>query len=237
MFLGEIEEILDVIEPTQFKKIEEPLFKQISKCVSSSHFQVWCFSKAIFLLSYFFFSFVLTFINISFRLQKGHCTSGIMNIFLVWLRRTLIKFCQLCLVVCTKSPKNTGISKCLMFTVILVFVFLKLFVICSPNSCMKSYTDWELIARLITSHSFILFYTLYTYSFTRCKYVYVLNFYLKLQISPGVGQSVVACYTSVWSNPTGEPKLTFVEDAQIVTVNVKLGWPTASHGVRGKLNV
>lgn len=41
MFLGEIEEILDVIEPTQFKKIEEPLFKQISKCVSSSHFQVW----------------------------------------------------------------------------------------------------------------------------------------------------------------------------------------------------
>lgn len=40
MFLGEIEEILDVIEPTQFKKIEEPLFKQISKCVSSSHFQV-----------------------------------------------------------------------------------------------------------------------------------------------------------------------------------------------------
>lgn len=40
MFLGEIEEILDVIEPTQFKKIEEPLFKQMSKCVSSSHFQV-----------------------------------------------------------------------------------------------------------------------------------------------------------------------------------------------------
>uniref|UniRef100_A0A8C6ZQE4 Protein phosphatase 2 regulatory subunit B'alpha n=1 Tax=Nothoprocta perdicaria TaxID=30464 RepID=A0A8C6ZQE4_NOTPE len=40
MFLGEIEEILDVIEPTQFKKVEEPLFKQISKCVSSSHFQV-----------------------------------------------------------------------------------------------------------------------------------------------------------------------------------------------------
>ncbi|TSK58187.1 Serine/threonine-protein phosphatase 2A 56 kDa regulatory subunit alpha isoform [Bagarius yarrelli] len=40
MFLGEIEEILDVIEPTQFKKIHEPLFKQISKCVASPHFQV-----------------------------------------------------------------------------------------------------------------------------------------------------------------------------------------------------
>uniref|UniRef100_A0A8C5S8G5 Protein phosphatase 2 regulatory subunit B'alpha n=1 Tax=Laticauda laticaudata TaxID=8630 RepID=A0A8C5S8G5_LATLA len=40
MFLGEIEEILDVIEPTQFKKIQDPLFKQIAKCVSSSHFQI-----------------------------------------------------------------------------------------------------------------------------------------------------------------------------------------------------
>eukprot|EP00064_Thunnus_orientalis_P015491 superscaffoldBa00002877_g15544 len=40
MFLGEIEEILDVIEPTQFKKIQEPLFKQISRCVANPHFQV-----------------------------------------------------------------------------------------------------------------------------------------------------------------------------------------------------
>ncbi|XP_026684615.1 serine/threonine-protein phosphatase 2A 56 kDa regulatory subunit epsilon isoform-like [Diaphorina citri] len=40
MFLGEIEEILDVIEPTQFINIQEPLFRQIAKCVSSPHFQV-----------------------------------------------------------------------------------------------------------------------------------------------------------------------------------------------------
>ncbi|XP_041070276.1 serine/threonine-protein phosphatase 2A 56 kDa regulatory subunit epsilon isoform isoform X5 [Carcharodon carcharias] len=40
MFLGEVEEILDVIEPTQFVKIQDPLFKQISRCVSSPHFQV-----------------------------------------------------------------------------------------------------------------------------------------------------------------------------------------------------
>lgn len=40
MFLGEIEEILDVIEPNQFSRIQEPLFKQIAKCVSSPHFQV-----------------------------------------------------------------------------------------------------------------------------------------------------------------------------------------------------
>ena len=40
MFLRELEEILDVIEPSQFVKIQEPLFKQIAKCVSSPHFQV-----------------------------------------------------------------------------------------------------------------------------------------------------------------------------------------------------
>jgi len=40
MFLGEVEEILDVIEPSQFQKIQEPLFKNIAKCVSSPHFQV-----------------------------------------------------------------------------------------------------------------------------------------------------------------------------------------------------
>lgn len=41
MFLGEIEEILDVIELSQFVKIQEQLFKQISRCVSSPHFQVF----------------------------------------------------------------------------------------------------------------------------------------------------------------------------------------------------
>jgi hypothetical protein len=40
MFLGEIEEILDVIEPAQFVKIQEQLFRQIARCVSSPHFQV-----------------------------------------------------------------------------------------------------------------------------------------------------------------------------------------------------
>merc|ERR1712062_735625 len=37
---GEIEEILDAIEASQFQKVMEPLFKKIAKCVSSPHFQV-----------------------------------------------------------------------------------------------------------------------------------------------------------------------------------------------------
>jgi serine/threonine-protein phosphatase 2A regulatory subunit B' len=42
MFLNELEEILDVIEPVEFQKVMVPLFKQLAKCVSSPHFQV-CF--------------------------------------------------------------------------------------------------------------------------------------------------------------------------------------------------
>ncbi|KAG0229060.1 hypothetical protein BGW42_001829 [Actinomortierella wolfii] len=40
MFLNEIEEILDVIDPVEFVKIEVPLFTQIARCVSSANFQV-----------------------------------------------------------------------------------------------------------------------------------------------------------------------------------------------------
>lgn len=40
MFLNELEEILDVIEPAEFTKVMTPLFKQLAKCVSSPHFQV-----------------------------------------------------------------------------------------------------------------------------------------------------------------------------------------------------
>ena len=52
MFLGEIEEILDVIEPAQFVKIQEPLFRQIAKCVSSPHFQVCKNKKILKILSF-----------------------------------------------------------------------------------------------------------------------------------------------------------------------------------------
>lgn len=40
MFLNELEEILDVVEPCEFQKVMVPLFRQLAKCVSSPHFQV-----------------------------------------------------------------------------------------------------------------------------------------------------------------------------------------------------
>ena len=40
MFLNELEEILDVLEPGEFQTVMVPLFRQLAKCVSSPHFQV-----------------------------------------------------------------------------------------------------------------------------------------------------------------------------------------------------
>lgn len=40
MFLNELEEMLDVIEPGEFQKVMVPVFRQLAKCVSSPHFQV-----------------------------------------------------------------------------------------------------------------------------------------------------------------------------------------------------
>ncbi|XP_012275567.1 serine/threonine-protein phosphatase 2A 56 kDa regulatory subunit gamma isoform isoform X2 [Orussus abietinus] len=40
MFLNEMEEILDVVEPAEFQKVMDPMFRQLAKSVSSPHFQV-----------------------------------------------------------------------------------------------------------------------------------------------------------------------------------------------------
>lgn len=41
MFLGELEEILEATQPAEFQKCMVPLFRQIARCLSSSHFQVF----------------------------------------------------------------------------------------------------------------------------------------------------------------------------------------------------
>lgn len=40
MFLNEVEDISEVMEPNEFLKIQIPLFAQLSKCIASPHFQV-----------------------------------------------------------------------------------------------------------------------------------------------------------------------------------------------------
>jgi serine/threonine-protein phosphatase 2A regulatory subunit B' len=63
MFLGELEEILEATQPAEFQKCMVPLFRQIARCLSSSHFQVilavtLCLSwkEYMFVLCSFFFS-------------------------------------------------------------------------------------------------------------------------------------------------------------------------------------
>ncbi|KAG6534047.1 serine/threonine protein phosphatase 2A 57 kDa regulatory subunit B' alpha isoform-like [Zingiber officinale] len=40
LFLGELEEVLEATQPAEFQRCMVPLFKQIARCLSSSHFQV-----------------------------------------------------------------------------------------------------------------------------------------------------------------------------------------------------
>jgi serine/threonine-protein phosphatase 2A regulatory subunit B' len=40
MFLNEVEEVLDVTEPSEFQKIQVALFTQLARCINSQHFQV-----------------------------------------------------------------------------------------------------------------------------------------------------------------------------------------------------
>lgn len=58
MFLNEIEEILDVIEPSEFVKIEGPLFTQIARCVASPHCQVMSLACTMLVVYIFLFCLV-----------------------------------------------------------------------------------------------------------------------------------------------------------------------------------
>ena len=40
MFLNEVEDIFEVMDPHEFAKVQEPLFNQLAKSVASPHFQV-----------------------------------------------------------------------------------------------------------------------------------------------------------------------------------------------------
>lgn len=45
MFLNEVEDIFEVMDPAEFAKVQEPLFNQLSKSVASPHFQVFAPSR------------------------------------------------------------------------------------------------------------------------------------------------------------------------------------------------
>ena len=76
MFLNELEEILDVIEPSEFAKILEPLFRQLAKCISSPHFQVsagTCFCLFLTFCQHFLLCLVRT--QLCLSLDKIFCSN------------------------------------------------------------------------------------------------------------------------------------------------------------------
>lgn len=58
LFLIEIEDIFEVIEPDEFVKIHVPLFAQLAKCIASPHFQVA--ERALFYWSHEYFCSLVT---------------------------------------------------------------------------------------------------------------------------------------------------------------------------------
>jgi len=51
MFLGELEEILEATQPAEFQKCMVPLFRQIARCLNSSHFQVMFVQSVPFIMN------------------------------------------------------------------------------------------------------------------------------------------------------------------------------------------
>lgn len=74
MFLNEVEDIFEVMDPAEFAKVQEPLFNQLAKSVASPHFQVHSPGDAGLLCG-------LT--RGTHRLQSEHYTSGTMSISVI----------------------------------------------------------------------------------------------------------------------------------------------------------
>src|SRR5438270_4592672 len=81
MFLNEVEDIFEVMDPAEFAKVQEPLFHQLSKSVASPHFQVpeWPFFLTLYVVNAVY-SFTLLCSN---RLPNERFTFGTMNISVI----------------------------------------------------------------------------------------------------------------------------------------------------------
>jgi serine/threonine-protein phosphatase 2A regulatory subunit B' len=96
MFLNEVEDIFEVMDPGEFAKVQEPLFNQLAKSVASPHFQVgldeFCLDESA---------------N-TYRLPNVHCISGTMSISAILSAIMSKQFFQSCLRLYTRTQKVTG---------------------------------------------------------------------------------------------------------------------------------
>lgn len=100
MFLNEVEDIFEVMDPAEFAKVQEPLFNQLSKSVASPHFQVS--NHALPSLD--------PFILICARWPNAPSTFGTTNTFVTSSAITWMSSCQSCLRRCMRIPRDTGIG-------------------------------------------------------------------------------------------------------------------------------
>ena len=103
MFLNEVEDIFEVMDPQEFAKVQEPLFNQLAKSVASPHFQVPSLPCSL----------VLTGLTQS-RWQSVHFISGTTNTSATSSATMSKRFCRLCLHRCMKIQRATGIGMCAM---------------------------------------------------------------------------------------------------------------------------
>ena len=97
MFLNEVEDIFEVMDPAEFAKVQEPLFNQLAKSVASPHFQV---GNAISYLG-------IQLIKCN-RLRSERCTSGTTNTFATSSAITSKSSCQSCFSHSMRTPKVIG---------------------------------------------------------------------------------------------------------------------------------
>jgi hypothetical protein len=100
MFLNEIEDIFEVMDPAEFAKVQEPLFNQLAKSVASPHFQV---STVRTILT----GIVLTLFA---RSPNVPCTSGTMSTSATWLATMSKRYCRSCSHPCMRIRRATGIG-------------------------------------------------------------------------------------------------------------------------------
>ena len=99
MFLNEVEDIFEVMDPAEFAKVQEPLFNQLAKSVASPHFQVGDTSL--------YPDILLTRSN---RLRSERFTSGTTNISATSLAIMSKSSCQSCFSRYMRTRKAIGIG-------------------------------------------------------------------------------------------------------------------------------
>lgn len=102
MFLNEVEDIFEVMDPAEFAKVQEPLFHQLAKSVASPHFQV-----RISVVTEVLEKRRLT----PCRLLNAHSTFGTTSTSATWSVIMWRLSYQLCLLRCMKIQRDIGTGK------------------------------------------------------------------------------------------------------------------------------